>query len=126
MYVNYNPNPAGKSVGDCVVRAISAVTGEPWETTYLRLMVQGYQMSDLPSANAVWGAYLHRLNFEPVELPDICPSCYTVRDFADEHQNGAYVLALSGHVVAVVDGDYLDAWDSGDELPLCVWKKKGR
>ena len=26
MFVNYNPNPAGKSVGDCVVRAIAKLT----------------------------------------------------------------------------------------------------
>lgn len=123
MYVYFNPNPAGKSVGDCVIRALSAATGLHWETVYLRLMVQGYQMSDLPSANAVWGAYLKRCGYTRTALPDTCPECYTVRDFAEEHPRGTYILALSGHVVAVRDGDYYDAWDSGSETPLYVWEE---
>jgi hypothetical protein len=28
MYVYYNPNPYGRFVGDCVVRAVSKVTGQ--------------------------------------------------------------------------------------------------
>jgi len=30
-YVNYNPNPQGLSVGDCVIRAVSKATGLSWE-----------------------------------------------------------------------------------------------
>ena len=33
-YINYNPNPARKLVGDCVIRAISKVTEQSWEDTY--------------------------------------------------------------------------------------------
>lgn len=123
MYVYFNPNPAGKSVGDCVIRALSAVTGLCWETVYMRLMVQGYQMSDMPSANAVWGAYLKRSGYARTPLPETCPECYTVKDFAAEHPHGTYILALSGHVVAVRDGNYYDAWDSGNETPLYVWEE---
>lgn len=36
-YINYNPNPARKLVGDCVIRAISKVTEQSWEDTYLGL-----------------------------------------------------------------------------------------
>lgn len=38
-YINYNPNPARKLVGDCVIRAISKVTGQSWEDTYLGLWI---------------------------------------------------------------------------------------
>jgi len=54
-YIFYNPNPLGLSVGDCTVRAISKVTGLNWQETYLYLLIQGYMMSDMPSANRVWG-----------------------------------------------------------------------
>lgn len=55
-------------------------------------------------------------------LPDY--DGYTVRQFSAEHPCGSYILALSGHVVAVVDGEYYDAWDSGNETPIYVWEEK--
>lgn len=33
-FIQYNPNPRGNRVGDCVIRAISKATGRDWETTY--------------------------------------------------------------------------------------------
>lgn len=125
MFSYFNPNPAGIAVGDCVVRAICAATGESWDKTYVGLAVTGLDLADMPSANAVWGAYLRRKGYARHTLPDRCPDCYTVRDFAAEHPRGIYILALGGHVVTVKDGRYLDAWDSGAEIPLYVWTKKG-
>lgn len=126
MYVFFNPNPAGRTVGDCVIRAICKATGESWDKTFVGLAVTGLDLADMPSANAVWGAYLHRKGYIRRALLDKCPECYTVRDFAAEHPTGTYILALSGHVVAVKDGKYYDAWDSGAEMPLYVWTKKGQ
>ena len=34
MLIFYNPNPDNQFVGDCVIRAVSVVTGQNWETTY--------------------------------------------------------------------------------------------
>lgn len=58
MFVRYNPNPAGKNVGDCPVRAICKATGQGWHETYVQLCMQGLALADMPSANNVWGAYL--------------------------------------------------------------------
>ena len=55
---------------------------------------------------------------------DDCEECYSVRRFAEEHPKGRYLLALDGHVVAVVDGHYFDTWDSGDEVPVYYWYKE--
>ena len=35
---------------------------------------------------------------------------------AFDHPKGIYVVATGSHVVAVVNGDYYDSWDSGDEI----------
>ena len=70
-------------------------------------------MGDMPSANAVWGAYLRGKGFVRQIIPDTCPDCYTVAD-----------LALSGHVVCVINGDWIDTWDSGGEIPLYYWHKE--
>lgn len=122
-FVYYNPNPEKVIVGDCVVRAIAKLTGEEWDTVYLGLCTQGYIMKDMPSSNNVWGAYLRMRGFVREPIPNTCPDCYTVREFAEEHQNGRYLLVTDGHVVAVA-GDYFDTFDSGDEVPSYFWHTK--
>lgn len=123
-FVSYNPNPVGLKVGDCVVRALSKALGQDWEQTYIDLCVEGCLRCDMPSANAVWGAYLRRKGFEREIIPNTCPECYTVEDFCADHPNGTYILALDGHVVSVVDGQYYDTWQSGREVPIYYWHRK--
>lgn len=124
MWQAYNPNPAGARVGDCTVRAISKATEQSWEKTYAGLCVQGFESCDMPSANHVWGSYLRKRGFRRRALPDNCPDCYTVAAFCREHPHGLYVLAISGHVVCVCEGDYYDSWDSGSEIPSFFWAKE--
>lgn len=123
MFRLYNPNPTGKNVGDCTVRALTKGLGKDWEEIYTALALQGYLMGDLPSANAVWGAYLRYKGWKRHIIPDTCPDCYTVADFAAEHPHGTYILALSGHVVCVSEGDLWDSWDSSGEVPLYYWER---
>lgn len=120
----YNLNPLKKCVGDCVIRAISRALNQEWERTYIELCLQGFVMCDMPSSNAVWGAYLRSKGFCRSVIPNECPDCYTVQDFCDEHPKGRYILALSGHVIAVVNGEVYDTWDSTNEIPIYYWQRK--
>lgn len=122
MFKKYNPNPEKILTGDCVIRALCAVLNQSWEKTYTELCVQGMKMHDMPSANRVWGAYLKGKGFTRHLLPDTCPDCYTVSDFAKDH-DGTYVLGTGTHVIAEIGGDYWDAWDSGQEVPIYFWSK---
>ena len=124
MHIFFNPNPAGNLVGDCVVRAIAKVTGQSWSDTFTGLMNAAYHLNDMPSSNHVWASYLKRLGFRRYVIPDSCPDCYTVADFAKEHPYGSYVLGTGTHAVAVVDGHYYDTWDSGDEVPIYYFQKE--
>lgn len=124
MWIEWNPNPAGKRVGDCTVRAVAKGTGESWEQAYSGMALEGFILADMPSANNVWGAYLRRKGFKRYMIPDTCPDCYTVKDFCEDHPSGMYILALHGHVIAVNDGNYFDSWDSGNETPLYYFKKE--
>lgn len=124
MWINYNANPAGRQVGDCTVRAVSKVLDESWEQSYSGMALQGFMLCDMPSANHVWGAYLRSKGFERHIIPDACPDCYSVKDFCKDHPKGRFLLALSGHVVCIIDGNYFDTWDSGNEIPLYYWQRK--
>ena len=123
-YVEYNPNPVGRKVGDCAVRAISKALDMGWEAAYIALTINGLQMGDLASSDSVWGALLRQHGFYRKAIPDTCPACYTARDFCEDHPKGTYVLGFGGHVATVVDGDLYDSWDSSMEIPQFVWYRK--
>ena len=121
MWVSFNPNPRAARVGDCAVRAISKACGLTWEQAYINLTLQGFIDGDLPSANNVWGAYLRKHGFTK-NIPPLTNG--TVECFANDHPRGVYVIAVNGHVVTVVNGDWFDTWDSGGEVPLYYWAKE--
>ena len=123
-YINYNPNPRRKLVGDCVIRAISKTLNKEWEDTYLEIVMKGYMMYDMPSSNDVWGTYLHENGFKRYVIPDTCPDCYTVNQFCLDNPDLTGILATGTHVIAVCDGNYFDTWDSGDEIPIYYWRKE--
>lgn len=126
MFREFNPNPKQKRVGDCVIRAICAAIDREWDVVYCALLTEGFKLKDMPSANDVWGTFLYDQGFVRGTLENICPSCYTVKDFCDEFDEGTYILALPTHIVTVKNGDYYDTWDSGDEKPIYYWRRTER
>ena len=123
-YKYYNPNPAGAKTGDCVIRAISAATAQDWDTTYTGIALQGFALKDMPSSNYIWGEYLRSRGFHRNAIPNTCPACYTVGEFADDHPNGIYVLGTGSHCIAVIDGAIWDSWDSRNEVPIYYYKER--
>lgn len=123
MFVFYNPNPENNLVGDCVIRAISIATQRDWDSVYADICVQGYKMKDMPSSNAVWGAFLSDHGFKRYIIPNSCPNCYTVADFCEDNPEGCYILATGTHVVTSIDGNHFDTWDSSKEVPTYYWQK---
>lgn len=124
MWIRYNPNPTGRLVGDCAVRAISKALDVDWETAYLMITKNGYAMGDMPSSDSVWGAVLRQNGFYRKSIPNTCPDCYTVDDFCRDNPTGTYVLGFGGHVATVENGDLYDSWDSSWLFPVYVWYRK--
>lgn len=118
-YIRFNPNPNRIQVGDCVIRALSLATNSDWESTYVKLVVYGYRMADMPSSNHVWGKYLLDNGFK--KYP--CPDCTSIIDFCKSHNQGVYVIATGTHVVTCIDGNYYDSWNSGNEIPVYYFKR---
>lgn len=123
-YIPTNPNPNNNHTGDCVIRAISIAENKDWDDVYVELMVKGYVMKDMIESNELWNSYLHGLGYRRYIIPDSCPDCYTVREFAQDHPMGTYILGTGTHAVAVINGDYYDSWDSGFKVPIYFWKKE--
>lgn len=123
MFVEVNLNPYKKSVGDCVIRAISCAENVDWDDTFIDLMVKCFQLKDIPSSNNAWSLYLRDLGYSRYIVPDTCPDCYTVKDFANDHLEGTYIVGTGTHVVCVKDGDYFDSFDSG-EMPIIYYFAK--
>ena len=87
-YVEYNPNPVGRKVGDCAVRAISKALDMGWEAAYIALTINGLQMGDMPSSDVVSSALLRMHGYERLNIPNDCPMCYTVEEFCADHPHG--------------------------------------
>lgn len=124
MFVEFNLNPDKKTVGDCTVRAIGLAMGLSWDDTHADLSMVSHFLHDMPSANVVWGEYLYLNGFRRHIIPNTCPACYTVKQFTRDYPIGTFILATGSHVVTVIDGDYYDTWDSGEEIPIYFWRKE--
>jgi len=124
MWVEYNPSPTGRRVGDCAVRAVAKALDTDWETAYALIAINGYAMGDMPSSDAVWSSVLRQHGFYRKAIPNTCPMCYTAEDFCKDHPKGVYVLGFGGHVATVVDGQLFDSWNSSNEIPQFFWHKE--
>ena len=122
MYREYNPNPCGKKVGDCVIRGLTKVLEKSWDDVYWDLADEGYMDCDMPSSNSVWGNYLLKNGFiqKAVDIQPVEALCYSL-------PKGTYLLCTGTHVVAMIkdnyDANYYDAWDSGKELITYLFVK---
>lgn len=124
MWIKYNPNPTGRNVGDCAVRAVAKALKTDWEDAYSMIAANGYAMGDVPTSDSVWGAVLRQNGFYRKAIPNTCPECYTARNFAEDNPYGTFVLGFGGHCATVHNGDLYDSWDSSNEIPVYVWYRK--
>ena len=124
MFYLYNPNPVqSDGVGDCAVRAVAKALGTTWEDAYAKLTMNGFLMGDMPSSDNVIASVLRQNGFKRGIVPNTCPDCYTISDFAKDNPIGTYVVKSENHVTAVVDGNIYDAWDSSRRVPMYYWQK---
>lgn len=123
VWKRFNPNPCGKSVGDCAVRAVAAALNLSWKEAFLLLCDKALELCDLPSSDAVWGAVLRSAGFERYGISNTCPDCYTAADFARDHPRGVFVLAFGGHVATIRHGVLLDSWNSENEIPIYYFRR---
>lgn len=122
-YVFLNLNPRNNRVGDCVIRALAKAMGMTWDDVAIDLSMMMVTHKDMPSSNALWGEYLSLNGFRRGILPTDCPNCFTIHDFCNMYPAGTFVVGTGSHVVAVIDGNYFDTFDSGNELVAFYYEK---
>lgn len=123
MWEYYNPNPAGRTVGDCAVRAVAKALNTDWENAYAMIVANGFLMADMPTSNSVWGSVLREHGFVRKAVESDCDDCYTAADFCKDHPRGVFVLGFGNHTCCIVNGVIFDSWDSSSELPQYYWVK---
>ena len=124
MFIEKNMNPLKRTVGDCVIRAISLAENVEWDDTFIDLMLKCFTLKDIPSSNSAWSSYLHDIGYTRHIVPDTCPDCYTIKDFTIDYPCGTYIFATGSHVVCSINGNYFDTWDSGDETVIYYFAKE--
>lgn len=122
-YIYYNPNPNGRFTGDCVIRSLAKALNLDWDHAYLLVMLEGFELKDMPDVNYVWESVLLKHGFTKELLPINCPNCYTVSEFAERFSHGRYILATGSHVVTLIDGDWYDSWDSSREVISYIFRR---
>ena len=124
MYIKYQPNPQNRKTDDCVIRALTKALGVDWDTASIYAIVQQIRDSDIYVKNYVWGNLLLRNGYTRHSLPNTCPDCYTIKDFSEDYKRGTYIVGTGDHVLAVIDGDYYDSFDSGEMIPIIYYRKE--
>lgn len=110
-YIYYNPNPKHKMTTDCVIRMLTKIFDRSWSGAYIALSTVVLTEYEMPSDNDIWEIYLEQNGFRKYLLS----RRMTIREFCNENPIGTYVLCTGSHVVAAINGNYYDAWDSGSE-----------
>ena len=124
MFIQKNNNPLQKRTDDCVVRALAEALGVDWRSAYTMLSARGLKLADIFIKNYVWGDLLSSLGFSRSGIPNSCPDCYTVADFANDHRKGTYIIGTGDHVLTVINGDYYDSFDSGSMIPIINYRRE--
>lgn len=125
MYQFYNPHPDSKEVRDCVKRAITKVTGLPYEEVQRELnrhkKITGCaKFND----NKNWKSYvINVLKATKLSFPGVLGEPrMNGHSFCYQYPTGSYLLRMAGHLVACVDGIIYDTWDCRDKCVYNAYK----
>lgn len=120
-WIYYNPNQIKKDGGDCVIRALCALLNiDDWEKMHKDLCDFSRLEGDMPSSNDVWIDYLKMFGYQLIPISERT----TIRDYARNNPYGKYMLGTGDHVVTVIDGNYMDSYDSGYRVPIYSFRKE--
>lgn len=125
-HVYFQPNlMATRNSNDCSVRALCAACDMGWLEAFDSLVKIGRQIQDMPNGDKTLLTWMSQNGFVRHSIPISKGSKRpTVKQFAETHPEGTFVVRVAGHVVAVKEGQYWDCWDSGRKAVYSYWEKQ--
>ena len=125
-YQYYQPNDKDlkDNYGDCVIRALTKVTGKTWIEVFKDLIPKAMELQCMPNSKPCYEDYLLKNGFTYYGISNKKGTKRpTVTSFTKDHKDGTYVLRVAHHIIASIDGKFYDTWDSGDCCLYGYWKK---
>lgn len=120
MWINYNANPLGRNINDCVVRSVSLAENKSWDNTYGKLSTIARLQGRLLDEVLFVEPYLNK-NY--VIVCERCKDCkMTIGEFAKLFDKGIYLVTMQGHITCIIDGDIYDTFDCSDRFLWCAWQ----
>lgn len=117
-FVYYNHNPDKKKMNDCVTKAISLATGLSYSSIRQKL----YHTARLLNCEKLCVCcYRHLLDDVFKFKREKCDGLF-VREFADIHNKGTYLLRINGHITCLINGKIYDIWNCLNELITDAWR----
>lgn len=114
----YNPNPKGKNIGDCTLRAYCAAFNISWEEAFdiaSEIAKENGSMIQYVMEKVLTEHFECKLSDEYNKKKVKPKERITVAEFATTHPYGIYILGMRNHAVTLRNGEYWDSWDSGDK-----------
>lgn len=131
--IQYNANPYDKNEGDCTIRALSLAYDMQYNLVKSELRSIGNKLNrDFNGIEAI-KAFIEKHKYKNFynNEHDNDLSIGTVEDFANKNRHGTYIVYCSNstkqntsksfHLVAVINGDIYDTWDSSNYYVLGAW-----
>jgi hypothetical protein len=122
----YNCNPHSKITDDCVIRAIAAGTGEPWQKILKDLTSYMIKYGYMLNTPELYGKYLQDNGWVKQKQPiHHNGSKMRIGEFVKQFKGCAIVHAGCGHVTYIAEGNVYDIWDTSNEIIGNYWTYKG-
>lgn len=125
IWIDYNPNPEGRRIDDCAIRALCKALDVSWDEASVMLSAKSLALKTTQNDKATVNAVLHQRGFRRELIPDTCPDCYTAEDFCMDNPVGLFLLCFDHHIAVVEGGHLFDSWDSSREIPIFYWYREG-
>lgn len=123
MFIEYNRNPNGDNIDDCVIRAISFCTNKPYWDVFDGLCEIADELKLEVNSFAVFNKYLTNNDYELREFHNKM----TVKAVADmfAEYDEKIMLLVNDHVTSVYKGDTYDTWNCNRYIARFMWIRKG-
>lgn len=124
-YHYYNCNPHRRLTDDCVIRAISSLTGDGWESTFRALTEKAIETGYMLHTPECYGRYLEEQGFVKHKQPMHADGTkIKFAEFVKTFDGKAFCHCGKGHVTYVSDNSTWDIWDVSNEIVGNYWAQE--